>query len=149
MLKIYRIKTTSRKSSIRHEALEFAWLVEVLTIKGWVNAGRSFFGFSEEYARQRAYEQLCSRRQEFILIGKKPKLVCYYKSGKAVEDWKISLITPTKLTREIIDTRTEYTFVSIKPCIGFIVYRTIMALNEVEAYKRLTPPNITDRKFLA
>lgn len=148
MLKIYRIKTESRKSNAFFGTLEYAWFLERLTFQGWVSAGRSMFGFSNEYARKLAYEQMCKRQEEFILIGKKPKIETYYESGKALKDWKIVLVTPTKLTRQVTDTRTEYIFRTRRTIAGVFVYRTVMGLNEVEAYKSLFPPNINDRETL-
>ena len=81
MLKIYRIKTESRKHFMG--GLEWQYIKEELTcfrycpiqdrfiVIGWRWAGNSMFGFSTaEAAREWGYKSLCKQKQEFVLIGR-------------------------------------------------------------------------------
>ena len=80
MLKIYRIKTKSRKHFMG--SLEWQYIKEKLTcfrycpiqdrfiIIGWRWAGNSLFGFSTEaHAKEWGYKSLCKQKEEFVLIG--------------------------------------------------------------------------------
>ena len=82
MLKIYRIKTESRKNSVFLGCLEWQYIKEQLTlfrhcpiqnrfiVMGWRWAGNSPFGFNTEAeAKKWGYKSLCKQKQEFILIG--------------------------------------------------------------------------------
>lgn len=83
MLKIYRIKTDSRKSSTYFGDREWQYIIEQLVmfrhcpikdkfiIIGFRWAGNSPYGYrTEDGARKWGLKSICGRKHEFIFVGK-------------------------------------------------------------------------------